>query len=49
MSGLDHAHALVVGIANYEQINSLPSTVLKDARDIRDMHRAIGIDFCIRH
>ena len=29
------AHALVVGITAYQHITSLPTTVLKDARDIR--------------
>lgn len=32
-----NAHALVVGIANYERINRLPPTVLKDAQDICDL------------
>jgi len=34
---LDNAHALVVGIANYQHINRLPPTVLKDAQDIHDL------------
>jgi hypothetical protein len=34
---MDNAHALVIGIANYQHINKLPPTVLKDARDIRDL------------
>jgi hypothetical protein len=34
---MDNAHALVIGIANYQQINKLPPTVLKDAQDIRDL------------
>jgi hypothetical protein len=37
MPAMDNAHALVIGIANYEQINELPPTVLKDAQDIRDL------------
>jgi len=37
MPAMDNAHALVVGIANYEQINKLPPTVLKDAQDICDL------------
>lgn len=37
MPTLDNAHALVVGIANYQHINKLPSTVLRDAQDIRDL------------
>jgi hypothetical protein len=31
------AHALVVGIANYQYINILPPTVLKDALDIHEL------------
>ncbi len=34
---LDNAYALVVGIANYQSINRLPETVLKDARDICEL------------
>jgi hypothetical protein len=34
MPTLDNAHALVVGIANYQNIKSLPPTVLQDAADI---------------
>jgi len=34
---MDNAHALVVGIANYQNINKLPPTVLKDAQDIHDL------------
>ena len=34
---MDNAYALVIGIANYERINRLPPTVLKDAQDIRDL------------
>lgn len=37
MPAMDNAHALVVGIANYERINSLPPTVLKDAQDIHGL------------
>ncbi len=37
MPALDNAHALVIGIANYQHINKLPPTVLKDAQDIRDL------------
>jgi len=37
MPPIDNAHALVMGIANYRHINKLPSTVLKDARDIGDL------------
>jgi len=31
---LNNAHGLVVGIANYQRINQLPPTVLKDAQDV---------------
>jgi hypothetical protein len=34
---MDRSYALVIGIANYEQINKLPSTVLKDAQDIHGL------------
>jgi hypothetical protein len=34
---MDNAHALVIGIANYQHINKLPPTVLKDAQDIFDL------------
>jgi hypothetical protein len=34
---MDNAHALVIGIANYQHINRLPPTVLKDAQDICDL------------
>jgi hypothetical protein len=34
MSAMGNAHALVIGIANYQHINPLPPTVLKDAQDI---------------
>ena len=37
MPTLENAHALVIGIASYQQINKLPPTVLKDAQDIRDL------------
>lgn len=37
MLAMDNAHALVIGIANYQRINQLPPTVLKDAQDIRDL------------
>jgi hypothetical protein len=33
---MENAHAMVVGIANYQAINPLPPTVLKDAQDIYD-------------
>jgi len=32
----DHGHALVIGIAGYQQISHLPETVLNDARAIYD-------------
>ena len=34
MPSLNNAYALVIGIANYQHINSLPPTVIKDAKDI---------------
>jgi hypothetical protein len=34
MDPMDNAHALVIGIANYQRVSRLPQTVLKDARDI---------------
>jgi hypothetical protein len=39
-----NAYALVVGIANYERINKLPPTVLKDAQDICDL--LVNPDYC---
>jgi len=37
MPTLPNAHALVVGIANYQAINPLPAAVLKDAQDVHDL------------
>lgn len=37
MSTMDSAHAVVIGIADYQHINKLPPTVTKDARDIYDL------------
>ena len=41
MSGMDNAHALVIGIADYRNTNrllgKLPATVCKDARDIASL------------
>ncbi|MBU1750485.1 MAG: caspase family protein [Chloroflexi bacterium] len=37
MPGMENAHALVVGIANYQHVSPLPPTVIQDARDIRDL------------
>ncbi|MBW4533660.1 MAG: caspase family protein [Pleurocapsa minor HA4230-MV1] len=37
MPEMNNAHALVVGIANYQNISKLPFTVLKDAQDIYDL------------
>ncbi|BAZ27644.1 hypothetical protein NIES4074_00710 [Cylindrospermum sp. NIES-4074] len=34
---MENAYALVIGIANYQKINRLPATVLKDARDIYEL------------
>lgn len=35
MTTLKDAHALVVGISNYQHINRLPLTVLKDAHELK--------------
>jgi len=37
MFTLPNAHALVVGIANYQHVGRLPPTVLKDAQDIYNL------------
>lgn len=37
MPALENAYALIVGIANYQKINPLPATVLKDAQDIYNL------------
>ncbi len=34
---MDNAHALVVGIAHYQHLSSLPPTVVKDAHDVQDL------------
>ncbi|WP_424102936.1 caspase family protein [Moorena producens] len=34
---MDNAHALVVGIANYQNINQLPNTILQDAQNIYNL------------
>jgi hypothetical protein len=34
MEAMQNAHALVIGIANYQSVRKLPETVLKDAGDI---------------
>jgi len=34
MARMDNAHALIVGIAGYRNVNPLPKTVLDDARDL---------------
>ena len=34
---MNNAHALVIGIANYQNIKPLPKTVLKDAQDMYDL------------
>lgn len=44
MPTLTNAHALVIGIANYQAINSLPATVLKDAQDMHDL--LVAPDIC---
>lgn len=33
----NNAHAIVIGIANYQNVNPLPATVAKDARDIYNL------------
>ncbi len=37
MFTLENAHALIIGIADYQHINPLPATVIKDAADISDL------------
>lgn len=37
MTAMDNAHALVVGIANYQWIKKLPVQVLNDAQDVHDL------------
>jgi hypothetical protein len=37
MAGMDNAHALVIGIANYQHISGLPATVLNDAQEIYNL------------
>ena len=37
MPAMDNAHALLIGIANYQHIRKLTPTVRKDARDIRNL------------
>jgi hypothetical protein len=37
MPALENAHALVIGIADYAEINPLPPTVLNDARDVHSL------------
>ncbi len=44
MYTMDNAHALVIGIANYRQINKLPPTILNDAQAIHDL--LIDAQFC---
>ena len=44
MAALDNSHALVVGIANYQHINTLPPTILSDAQDIYNL--LIGPQHC---
>lgn len=34
---MDNSHALLIGIANYQHINKLPMTVLKDVRDVYEI------------
>ncbi len=44
MSGMENAYALVVGIANYQNIHRLPDSVLKDAQDIHNL--LIDLQYC---
>ena len=37
MAGMDNAHALVIGIANYQHISGLPATVLNDAQEVYNL------------
>jgi hypothetical protein len=37
MTGMDNAHALVIGIANYQHISGLPATVLNDAQEVYNL------------
>src|SRR5262249_36919679 len=37
VAAMDNAHALVVGIAHYQHLRSLPPTVVKDAHDVHDL------------
>ncbi len=37
MASMDNAHALIVGIASYRNVNRLPSTVIDDATDIYEV------------
>lgn len=37
MAGMENAHALVIGIANYQHISGLPATVLNDAQEIYNL------------
>ncbi len=37
MTVMENAHALVIGIADYQYINSLPQTVTKDAQDMYNL------------
>jgi hypothetical protein len=37
MPGMENAHALVIGIANYQNISGLPATVLNDAQEVYNM------------
>lgn len=36
-SAIDNAHALIIGIANYQTIRGLSETVLQDARDVYEL------------
>jgi hypothetical protein len=40
----DKGHALVIGVANYEEVNRLPEAVLNDARDVASVLQSS--DYC---
>lgn len=43
-AAMRNAHGLVIGIANYQHINTLPTIVLKDAEDIRNV--LVDSEYC---
>ena len=44
MPTLSNAHALIVGIANYQHISALPESVLNDAQAVHDL--LVNPNFC---